>query len=424
MTSDPTQRRRRGLVAGGAVAAALLAGATVLGWLGRASGERSATGDGPAGSATPARGAAPGTADGAGGAPAAGFARDEAGAVQAALAYTAASLHWWLALSDDELAAAAAQVAVPAEVDALAAQLMDETRPAREQLAASTGRGSWADPLAWRVEIYSASEARVAVWVMTTLAGRDLAVPEAEWMTVMVDLAWVEGDWRVAGLENRRGPSPVTSPRDDPWDSERFLAALEGFRPLAPPTGTPAAPSPRALQPWWSGTAAGGFGRHEGGAVAAALAYSAASQRWLYLGEREVAEAVAQIAAPQSVDDLVAEVVEETGTAQDELAKSEGPVWWWVDPLAWRVEAYSDARASVAVWAVTVLSAQGVAVPQSEWMTVTVDLEWVEGDWRVTAIGDRPGPTPIASPRDEPWDAVPFAGALEGFTRLGEEPAR
>jgi hypothetical protein len=424
MTSDPTHRRRRGLVAGGAVAAALLTGAAVLGWVGRPGGERSATGDGPGGSATPARGAAPGPADSAGGAPAAGFGRDEAGAVQAALAYTVASRHWWLALSGNELAAAVAQVAVPAEVDALAAQLMDETRPAREQLAASTGTGSWADPLAWRVETHSDHEARVAVWVMTTLAGRDLAVPQAEWMTVTVDLAWVEGDWRVAGLANRRGPSPVTSPRDDPWDSERFLAALEGFHPLAPPTGTPAAPSPRAVQPWWAGTAAGGLGRDEGSAVAAALAYSASSQRWLYLGEREVAEAVAQIAAPQSVDDLVAEVVEETGTVQEELAKSEGPVWWWVDPLAWRVEAYSDARASVAVWAVTVLSAQGVAVPQSEWMTVTVDLEWVEGDWRITAIGDRPGPTPIASPRDEPWDAVPFTEALEGFTRLGEELAR
>ena len=344
--------------------------------------------------------------------------------MQAALAYTVAWRHWWLALGDDGLAAAVAQVAAPAVVDALAAQVVDETRPAREQLAASTGTGSWVDPLAWRVETYSDHEARVAVWVMTTLAGRDLSAPQAEWMTVTVDLAWVEGDWRVAGLANRRGPSPVTSPRDDPWATGRFLAGLEGFEPVAPPPGPPAAPTPRAVEPWWSGTAAGGFGRDEEGAVAAALAYSAASQRWLYLGEREVAEAVAQIAAPQSVDDLVAEVVEETGTAQDELAKSEGPVWWWVDPLAWRVEAYSDARASVAVWAVTVLSAQGVAVPQSEWMTVTVDLEWVEGDWRVTAIGDRPGPTPIASPRDEPWDAVPFTEALEGFTRLGEEPAR
>jgi hypothetical protein len=423
MTSDPTHRRRRGLVAGGVVAAAPLAVAAVLGWLGRPGGGRSAQDAAPGGSVAATRAAAPGVADSIGGTPVGGFARDEGGAVRAALAYTVAWRHSWLHLGDEGLAAAVAQVAAPAEVDALAAQVVDETRPAREQLAGSTGTGSWADPLAWRVEIYSASEARVAVWVMTTLAGRDLAVPQAEWMTVTVDLAWAEGDWRVAGLANRRGPSPVTSPRDDPWVTGRFLAALEGFRPLAPPTGTPAAPTPRAVQPWWSGTAAGGFGRDERGAVAAALAYSAASQRWLYFGEREVAEAVAQIAAPRSVDALVAEVVQETATAQDQLAKSEGPVWWWVDPLAWRAETYSDARASVAVWAVTVLSAQAVAVPQSEWMTVTVDLEWVEGDWRVTAIGDRPGPTPIASPRDEPWDAVPFAEALQGFTRVGEEPA-
>jgi hypothetical protein len=56
-------------------------------------------------------------------------------------------------------------------------------------------------------------------------------------------------------------------------------------------------------------------------------------------------------------------------------------------------------------------------------MTVTVDLEWVEDDWQVAEMRDRPGPTPIASPRDEPWDATPFAETLDGFTRLGEEPA-
>ena len=154
----------------------------------------------------------------------------------------------------------------------------------------------------------------------------------------------------------------------------------------------------------------------------AALAYTVAWRHWwLHLGDEGLAAAVAQVAVPAVVDALAAQVVDETRPAREQLAASTGASW--VDPLAWRVEAYSNARASVAVWTVTVLSAQGVAVPQSEWMTVTVDLEWVEGDWRITAIRDRPGPTPIASPRDEPWDAVPFAEALEGFTRMGEEPA-
>ncbi|MGH3980473.1 MAG: hypothetical protein ACRDRZ_15980, partial [Pseudonocardiaceae bacterium] len=210
MTSVASDRRRRGLVAGVVVAGALLAVVAGLGWLGRAGGGRSARDAVPGGSVAATRAPAPGVAVG-------GFARDGGGAVQAALAYTVAWRHWWLHLGDEGLAAAVAQVAVPAEVDALAAQVVDETRPAREQLAASRGTGSWVNPLAWRVETYSETEARVAVWVMTTLAGRDLAVPQAEWMTVTVDLAWVEGDWRVARLTNRRGPSPVTSPRDDPW---------------------------------------------------------------------------------------------------------------------------------------------------------------------------------------------------------------
>jgi hypothetical protein len=167
----------------------------------------------------------------------------------------------------------------------------------------------------------------------------------------------------------------------------------------------------------------GGFGRDEAGAAEAALAYTAASQRWLYLREDQVAEAVAQIAAPRSADALVAQVVEETRPTRDELAQAPGPVWWWVHPLAWRVETHSDSQASVAVWTLSVLSATGVAVPQSEWMTVTVDLEWVEDDWRVAEMRGRPGPTPIASPRDEPWDAAPFAEALDGFTRMREEPA-
>lgn len=165
--------------------------------------------------------------------------------------------------------------------------------------------------------------------------------------------------------------------------------------------------------------ASGGFSRDEDGAVEAATAYTAASQQWLYLTDGELADSVAEVAAPQSVERLTAEVVEETQVAREELAKSSGRVWWLVHPLAWRVESYSDDEATVAIWTVTVLSATGVALPQSEWMTATMDLEWVEGTWRVNAVRDRPGPTPMTGSRDEPWDPEPFDDGLDGFTRLG-----
>jgi hypothetical protein len=113
-------------------------------------------------------------------------------------------------------------------------------------------------------------------------------------------------------------------------------------------------------------------------------------------------------------------------------------VWWLVRPLAWRVESFATDQARVAVWVVTILSAAEVAAPQAEYATITLDLAWVngdpgdddrdgdrqEGDWRVDAVRDTPGPTPMTGPHDQPWDSVPFDEALAGFTRMDGEPVR
>jgi hypothetical protein len=179
--------------------------------------------------------------------------------------------------------------------------------------------------------------------------------------------------------------------------------------------------TPNGSTPDGDATAAGvpgGFGHDETGAVAASLAYTALSQRWLYASDDEVAAMVAGVAAPHAEERLTREVLAEVRTARRELAASPGRVWWLVHPLAWKTLAYSPSAASVAVWTVTVLSAAEVAAPQAEWMTVTVDLSWTDGGWRVETVNDRPGPTPMTGPRDDPWDAEPFDDALAGFTRL------
>lgn len=162
--------------------------------------------------------------------------------------------------------------------------------------------------------------------------------------------------------------------------------------------------------------------RDEAGAVEAAVRYTAAPQGWLYLTDDEITAAVTEIATPQAASSLAADTVEEVRIARDELAAASGPVWWFVHPLAWRAESYSEGGASVAVWTVTVLSAAGVALPQTEWMTVTVDLAWIDDGWLVDTVRDRPGPTPMTGPQDDPWDAEPFDDALEGFTRIDGEP--
>jgi hypothetical protein len=160
-----------------------------------------------------------------------------------------------------------------------------------------------------------------------------------------------------------------------------------------------------------------GFSRDEAGARAAAMTYAAASQRWLYLDDGAVNAAVAAIATPSAAPALARDVLDDVRMARESLATSAGRVWWFVRPLAVNVETYTPARARVAVWTVTVLSASDVALPQSDWTTVTIDLAW-DGDWRVDAITDEPGPTPMLGPRDQPWQPEPFDDALDGFERV------
>lgn len=164
-----------------------------------------------------------------------------------------------------------------------------------------------------------------------------------------------------------------------------------------------------------------GYSRDEAGATAAAVSFATAPQRWLYFTNADIDLAVARIATatarPRLTDDVVADVAE----ARERLGESPGRVWWLVRPLATDVETRSRTHARVAVWVVTVLSAVEVAAPQTEWMTVTVDLEW-DGDWRVDGVHQVPGPTPMIGPGDRPWDAEPFDDGLEGFARLDVEP--
>ncbi len=210
-----------------------------------------------------------------------------------------------------------------------------------------------------------------------------------------------------------------------------FLVRLTGDDPTssdrhdAPPAEVSPRPTVPAGATGPAGEAAGvpvGFAADEPGAVAAAVAYATASQRWLYFTDAEIEAAIGEIATPVAAPRLAEDVVADISMARDELARSSGRIWWLVRPLAWRVDSFRDTQARVSVWTVTILSAAGVAAPQSEFLTVTLDLAWVDGDWRVDGVRDAPGPTPITGPHDQPWDAEPFDRALDGFTRMDGGP--
>jgi hypothetical protein len=160
----------------------------------------------------------------------------------------------------------------------------------------------------------------------------------------------------------------------------------------------------------------------EEGAVRTAVRVVAESQDWLYLSDDDVRAAVLSVATPLAGPALAELTVADVAAARAELGLSSGPVWWLVHPLASRVTAFTPQAAEVEVWAVTVLAAVDVAAPQTEWLTVTVDLAWSVEGWEVESIRDRPGPSPMLGPRDQPWDAAPFSDALDGFARLEGGP--
>lgn len=161
-----------------------------------------------------------------------------------------------------------------------------------------------------------------------------------------------------------------------------------------------------------------GYEHSEQGAVAAAMSYATAAQSWLYLSEEDVTAAAESVVVPRERDRLVESLVDDIRMLQDELTSTSGTVWYVMSPLATSLESYGEDRAVVRVWTVRVLSADGVAVPQSGWQTITLDLEW-DGDWLVADSSESPGPTPQLEAGLEPWAASYLDEKLYGFFRVG-----
>lgn len=63
-------------------------------------------------------------------------------------------------------------------------------------------------------------------------------------------------------------------------------------------------------------------------------------------------------------------------------------------PLTAVVESASADAATVQVWALLVAGGDGLGSPRQLWRTVTVEVVWEDGDWKVDGWTVRPGPTP------------------------------
>lgn len=88
-------------------------------------------------------------------------------------------------------------------------------------------------PLGHRVERFSPSRARVAVWQVLLLGAPGGRVV-ASWSTSRADLIWTSGGWRVARFtSDEPGPGPTVTNAATATPPEVFLARLVGLAPFS-----------------------------------------------------------------------------------------------------------------------------------------------------------------------------------------------
>ena len=153
----------------------------------------------------------------------------EEGARAAAVSMATASQDW-LYLGDAEVDAAVRARGTDEAGPALAAETVARLGEARRALGASPGRVWWiVRPLATRVEHFDAARARVVVWTVSVLSATGVALPQADWARVEVELVWSDGAWRCAAVTETPGPTPTGGAKDRPWQAAAFDDALVGF---------------------------------------------------------------------------------------------------------------------------------------------------------------------------------------------------
>lgn len=170
-----------------------------------------------------------------------------------------------------------------------------------------------------------------------------------------------------------------------------------------------------------------GYGHTAPGAAAAATAYLTVTAESLLLMDTPAREAaVRRMLVPGASAGTVASIVGDPAFLERvrKTASASGRPGALLRnlPVAYRVDAFSPARARVSVWASAVWSITGVGGPSEAWTTTSLELEWIDGDWRLWSLSSKDGPTPATT-------SGPVAGtdeliaALAGFSSYRYGPA-
>ncbi|HZD72611.1 MAG TPA: hypothetical protein VE776_01755 [Actinomycetota bacterium] len=189
----------------------------------------------------------------------------------------------------------------------------------------------------------------------------------------------------------------------------------------------------------WSGRTLNGvpvgWDHSEAGAVGAATNYTAAlASSELMFDDARRGAAVETVAAPQARARLARDLenqakliaasffgIQDADAALAQVVASK--VVFQTIPVRYRLDAYDGDRARVSIWQTGVGGYQDSSLPPQEaWGMTTVQLQWIDKDWKETGATVTDGPVPVAD-SNPPTPAPDLIHELQQFKDYHYAPA-
>ncbi len=164
--------------------------------------------------------------------------------------------------------------------------------------------------------------------------------------------------------------------------------------PRATVTVTEAARAPRPAK---TTDKPAGSARTREGAVSAAAAYVDSLDGRILLDPTALSRRISEIASSEAREGLIRAYVAAVERTRKHLGVGTAPepvVILRTSPVGYRVDRFTTAAATVAIWRVGIVGSGATAAPQQSWRTETVSLVWEDKTWKVAALGSETGPTP------------------------------
>ena len=190
------------------------------------------------------------------------------------------------------------------------------------------------------------------------------------------------------------------------------IASPRESSPLSAGVTSTVASSPPAL----GGPTTVPTARTRAGAVSAAAQSITAFDGGVLLDPARLRAVVGRLASASSRARLVEAFDEASAQTRAKLGADTAPrpvIVLRSVPVGYRIEQFTTAKATVAVWYVGIVGSGATVQPQQSWRTQIVSLVWEDGAWKVSAFESSPGPTPplstteVAEPPGELFAAIP-----------------